>query len=250
MSDAVRDARTTAVERPAEMQDCRVIGSVTYCAFGDFTPWAGEWDTVVRGVLRGAPAEAAGRPLVVRQRVSTVDQLIDGRVVSAEEQAAEAAAWQRIEAAAGTPDAVTVGTRWGDGLPEVHLAAMVAYAIVTREAAPAHVAVCGARGVLVAWLAGQATPRTAAGLRTADAISWGGVPFGDMQFPVGLSVPDRETAVALDLLERPSGEVSAVIARSWAELTAADTSADRAGQLLGAPVPPLPPVEERTQCDQ
>jgi hypothetical protein len=250
MSDAVRDARTTAAERPAAMQDCRVLGSVTFCAFGDFTPWTGEWETVVGGVLRAVPAEVAGRQLVVRQRVSTEDQLIDGRVVTAEEQAAEAAAWQRVEATAGTPAAVTVGTRWGDGRSEVQLAAMVAYAVVTGEAAPAHVAVCGARGVLVAWLAGQATERTADGVRAADATSWGGVPLGDMQFPVGLSVPDREMAVALDLLKSPPGEVAAVAARSWDELTAAGTSADRAGQLLGAPVPPLPPVEEQTRCDQ
>jgi hypothetical protein len=250
MSDAVRDARAAATERPAGMQDCRTIGSVTYCAFGDFTPWIDDWDAVVRGVLRAVPAEPARRPLVVRQRLSTVDLMVDGGVVSSEEQAAAAAAWQQVEARAGTPDAVTVGTRWGDGLAEVSLAAMVANEVVTHQAAPAQTPVCGARGVLVAWLAGQATPAAADGLREADANSSGGVPFGDMQFPVGLSVPDREMAVASALLTRPAGDVAAVVARSWAELSAAGTSADRAGVLLGAPVPPLPPVEERTRCDR
>ncbi|GAA0462104.1 ABC transporter [Actinoplanes capillaceus] len=244
VGDAVRNARATAAERPAEMQDCRTIGSVTYCAFGDFASWTGDWDAVVRGVLRAVPAEAAGRPLVVRQRVSTEDRMIDGRVVTAEEQAAAAAQWQRIE-----PAAVTVGTRWGDGRSEMSLAGLVAYQIVTGEAAPAHIPVCGARGVLVAWLAGQATPATAAGLRAADATSWGGVPFGDMQFPVGFSVPDREMAAVSALLRRPSGDVAATVARSWTELTAAGTTADRAGELLGVSVPPLPPVEERTRCD-
>jgi hypothetical protein len=250
MSDAVRAARAAATERPAGMQECRTIGSVTYCAFGDFTPWIHDWDAVVHGVLRAVPAEPARRPLIVRQRLSTVDLMVDGRAVSGEELVAAAAAWQQVEARAGTPDAVTVGTRWGDGLAEVSLAAMVAYEVVTHEQAPAHTPVCGARGVLVAWLAGQATPATADGLREADANSWGGVPFGDMQFPVGLSVPDREMAVASALLRRPAGDVAAVVARSWAELSAAGTSADRAGVLLGAPVPPLPPVEERTRCDR
>ncbi|MBW6434804.1 hypothetical protein KZ829_13755 [Actinoplanes hulinensis] len=244
VGDAVRDARATAAERPAEMQDCRSTGPVTYCAFGDFGPWTGDWDTVVRGVLRGVPAEAAGRPLVIRQRVSMVERMADGQVVTAEEQAAAAAEWQRID-----PGAVTVGTRWGDGRSEMSLAGLVAYQVVTHETAPAHIPVCGARGVLVAWLAGQATPETAAGLRAVDATSWGGVPFGDMQFPVGFSVPDREMAAASALLRRPSGDVAATVARSWAELTAAGTSADRAGELLGVPVPPLPPVEERIQCD-
>ncbi|MBO3742336.1 hypothetical protein [Actinoplanes flavus] len=244
VSDAVRDARVTAAERPAEMQGCRSIGAVTYCAFGDFRSWTGDWDTVVRGVLRGVPAEVAGRPLVVRQRVSTEDRMVDGQVVTAEEQVAAAAEWQRIE-----PGAVTVGTRWGDGRSEMALAGLVAYRVVSGEAAPAHIPVCGARGVLVAWLAGQATPETAAGLRAVDATSWGGVPFGDMRFPVGFSVPDREMAAASALLRRPPGEVAATVARSWAELTAAGTSADRAGDLLGVAVPPLPPVEERTRCD-
>ncbi|WIM99003.1 hypothetical protein ACTOB_002631 [Actinoplanes oblitus] len=249
MSGAVRDARATAAERPAAMQRCRPVGSVTYCAFGDFASWTGGWDAVVHGVLRAVPAEVAGRPLVVRQRLSTVDQLTNGRMVSAEEGAAAALAWQRVEAGAGTPDAVTVGTRWGDDLSEVGLAGLVAHRIVTRQPAPAHGPVCGARGVLIAWLAGQATPETAAGLREADATSWGGVPFGDMQFPVGFSVPDREMAVAWALLKRPTGDVAAVVARSWGELTAAGTSADRAGELFGVPVPPLPRAEERIRCD-
>ncbi|MEV6632498.1 hypothetical protein AB0M54_17295 [Actinoplanes sp. NPDC051470] len=249
MSDAVRAARSTAAERPAEVQTCRRIDQVTYCAFDGFSSWIGGWDGVVRGVLRGAPDDRARQPLVVRQRMSTVDLYADGESSrSAEQAAAAAAAWRRVDARAGTPDAVTVGTRWGDGRSAITFAGLVAYQVVVGRGGPDGSQLCGARGVLVAWLAGQATPTAAAGLHEADATSWGALPFGDPQFPIGLSVPDREAAVALALLNRPAADVAQVVRRSWAELAAAKTSAERAGELFGVPVAPLPPEEERTVC--
>jgi hypothetical protein len=174
--------------------------------------------------------------------------MVSGQVVSAEKQAADAAAWRRVDADAGTPNAVTVGTRWGDGESEIGFAGLVAYEVVVRAGAPARGALCGARGVLVGWLAGQATPKATAGLREVDGSSWGSVPFGDPQFPVGLSVPDREMAVALALLERPADEVAQVVRRSWAELSAEGTPAERVGELFTVPVAPLPPEQERTVC--
>jgi hypothetical protein len=249
VNDAVRADRATAVERPAEVQTCRRIDQVTYCAFDGFASWVDGWDAVVRGVLRGVPDDRARQPIAVRQRLSAVDRMAGGSVMTAEQQAADAAAWRRVDAEAGTPDAVTVGTRWGDGHSEMVLAGLVAYQVVVRAGAPAGGSLCGARGVLVGWLAGQATPRATAGLREMDANSWGGVPFRDPQFPVGLSVPDREMAVALALLKRPADEVAEVVRRSWAELSSARTPAERVGELFGVPVAPLPPEGERTVCD-
>ncbi|TDC84196.1 hypothetical protein E1193_06355 [Micromonospora sp. KC606] len=248
-SDAVRTAQATAAERPAEMQSCQRIDQVTYCAFDDFAPWVGGWDAVVRGVLRRVPEAQARQPLAVRQRISTADRAANGLVVTAEEQAAAAAAWRRVDADAGTPNAVTVGTRWGDGESEIGFAGLVAYEVVARAGGPAGGQVCGARGVLVGWLAGQATPKATDGLREVDANSWGGVPFGEWQFPVALSVPDREMAVALALLKRPADEVAELVRRSWAELSAAGTPTERAGELFGVAVAPLPPEEERTVCE-
>lgn len=246
VSDAVRIGRVTAVERPHELHTCRSVQQVTYCAFDGFTPWIDGWDAVVRGVLRRVPAADASRPLAVRQRLITVHS--GGRVVSADEQAAEVAAWARADAAAGTPNAVTVTTHWGTGPVEAGFAGLVAYEVVTRAGTPSGGSLCGARGVLVGWLAGQATPETAAGLRELDAISWGAVPFGEPVMPSTISVPDREMAVAFAVLARPADEVAEVVRRSWAELSAADTPAERAGELFGVPVPPLPPEEERTTC--
>ena len=257
MSDEVRAARATAAEHPARLQTCRQIDQVAYCAFGGFGSWIEGWDTVVRGVLRGVPDDQARQPLAVRQRVSTETRLVDGRSWSAEEQAADVAAWRKVDAGAGTPNAVTVGTRWGDPLSEVAFAGLVAYEVVVRggaqadgrRAEAASGQLCGARGVLAAWLAGQATPRATEGLHEADATSSGGVTFGDPEFPVAMSVPDREMAVALAMLKRPAGEVAGVIRQSWAEWVAKGTPTERAGELAGVPVPPQPPAEERTVCE-
>jgi hypothetical protein len=247
--DRVLAARTTATDRPADQQTCRRIDQVGYCAFDDFAPWIDGWDAVLRGVLRGVPDEQAQQPLTVRQRLSLKDTRAGGNVTTAEEQAADVAAWQRIEAAAGTPDAITVGTRWGDGLSEFNFAGQVAYRVVTRAGPPAGLPVCGARGVLVAWLAGQAGPEATGGLHEMDENSWGGVPVGDMLFPVGLTVPDREMTVALALLKRPAADVAKTVKASWAELSAKGTSADRAGEMFGVAVPPLPPENERIVCE-
>lgn len=248
VSDAVKQARVDAVERPAGMQTCRAIDQVTYCAFDDFVPWIDGWDTVVRGVLRGVPDQEARKPLAVRQRVSTEDTRTTGTVTGPEDRAGETEAWRRIDDAAGTPNAVTIGTHWGAGEDEVGFAGRVAFEVVARKGSGADGTICGTRGVIVAWLAGQATPLAAAGLRDLDASSTGGVPFFDRSFMAFISVSDREMAVALALLKRPQAEVAEVVKRSWAELSAVDTPTERAGELFGVPVPPQLPVEERSTC--
>jgi hypothetical protein len=64
-----------------------------------------------------------------------------------------------------------------------------------------------------------------------------------------MSVPDREMTVALALLKRPAGDVAEMVRRSWAELVAPGTSTERAGELAGVPVPPLPAnPEDRVVC--
>lgn len=246
---AATEARIVATDRPAAQQKCTRIEQVTYCAFVDFTPWIGGWDAVVRGVLRRVPPEEAGKPLAVRQRVFAYGRPEGGAVsVTSEEQDARAEAWRRSDLAAGTPNAVTVGLQWGDGRSEVAFAGLVAYEVLARRGAGAHGSVCGSRAVLLAWLAGQATPQTAAGLREVDASSWGGVPFNEPAFGSGVDVSDRELAVALALLARPAAEVERVVRAAWAELSAPDTPTERVGELFGVPVPPPPPEQERSVC--
>ncbi|GAA4460353.1 hypothetical protein [Phytohabitans houttuyneae] len=248
--DAADKARTAAVERPAEFQTCRRLDTVTYCAFPDFTPWIGAWDTVVRGVLRRVPEDLARQPFAVRQRIAGERPWEAGGTTSSrEERAALAESWRRADAAAGTPRAVVVGTSWGDGRSEISFAGSVAYEVVTHAGAAADGVVCGARAVLVGWLAGQSTVETTAGLREVDANSSGGVSFGDPRFGTpGMTVPDREMAVVRALLRRPGDQVAATVLASWAELSAATTPTERVGDLFGVAVPPPVPEHERMVC--
>jgi hypothetical protein len=248
VADDVVAARIAATEHPAGQQTCRRIDQVDYCAFPDFAPWVDGWDAVLRGVLRRVPAAEAQRPLAVRQRVWAQDYPVSGSVMGGEEQTARADAWRRDDVAAGTPTTVTVGTQWGDGRSEVGFAGLVAYEVITRKGAGVDDQVCGARGVLVAWLAAQATPETRAGLRTEDENSWGSVSFVEPSFHTGVSVSDREMTVVMELLRRPADEVAAVVLRSWAELSAADTTTERVGEIFGVPVPPDVPENERSTC--
>jgi hypothetical protein len=248
VADDVVAARIAATEHPAVQQTCRRINQVDYCAFPDFAPWVDEWDAVLRGVLRRVPAEVAQQPMAVRQRVWAHDYPVGSWSSSAEERAAQADAWRRDDVAAGTPTTVTVGTQWGDGRSEVGFAGLVAYEVITRKGAGVDDQVCGARGVLVAWLAAQATPETRAGLRTEDENSWGSVSFVEPSFHTGVSVSDREMTVVLELLRRPADAVAAVVLRSWAELSAADTTTERAGEIFGVRVPPDVPENERSTC--
>lgn len=248
-SDELATARKVATEQPAQRQTCRRIQQVTYCAFAGFTPWIGEWDTVVRGVLRAVPATEAAQPFAVRQRVLAHGVPTGSSwAVGRNEVAARGQAWHAADRAAGTPNAVTVGTRWGDGQSEVSLAGLVAYEVMTRKGAEADGQMCGARAVLVVWLAGQATSATAAGLRIVDEHGWGGIGFSDPSFGPGVGASDREVAVALALLRREPGQVAALVRRHWAELTAADTPTERVGELFGVPVAPEPPEQERFVC--
>jgi hypothetical protein len=244
----VTAARIAATDRPAGQQTCRAIDQVTYCAFAGFTPWVSGWDAVVRGVLRRLPEAEARRPFAVRQRVWAHNYPTGGYSAGPEDFRARADAWRRDDSAAGTPNSVPVGTTWGDGRSAVGLAGLVAYETLTRAGAGAFGSMCGARAVLVAWLAGQATPDTADGLREVDEESWGGVSFAETSFHTGVSVSDREMSVALALLERPADEVAALVLRSWPELSAAGTTTERAGEIFGLPVPPQLPEGERSVC--
>jgi hypothetical protein len=72
--------------------------------------------------------------------------------------------------------------------------------------------------------------------------------FADPSFHIGVSVADREKSMALSLLRRPADEVAATVGRSWDELSAANTTPERAGEILGVAVPPQLPETERSVC--
>jgi hypothetical protein len=171
--------------------------------------------------------------LAVRQRVFL---LKDNGVLPS----APTGQWRADDAAAGTPDAVSVGTRWGDSRSAAQLAALVAYRLIVGTGPTADPTVCGARGVLVGWLAGQASAHANTGLRKLAADHRGGgegVFIDEVQSTSGIQIPDRELAFALALLDRPADEIGARVQQSWDELTAPGTTVDRAAVILGVPAP-------------
>jgi hypothetical protein len=234
---SIRTDRIAATERPAAQQRCQRIDDVTYCAFVGFQPWVSSWDEVVRGVLRRMPADLAARQLAVRQRVLATGSPAGG--TGSTPVPAPVDAWRADDMAAGTPNAITVGTWWGDGWSETGLAGRLAFELITRAGPGVSTTLCQARGVLIGWLAAQATDGTKAGLRVMIKGSGaGGVAFTEAGFGSGLFLADRELAMVLALLDQPDDEVGRRVLRSWDELTAAGTSIERAAEVLGVPAPP------------
>jgi len=245
-SRSVLDARIAAEQRPSTQQTCRTLSQVTYCAFPDFTRWIPGWDAQVRGVLRWVPAARAQQPIAVRQRI--VMQGNGSPLV---------AGWTADDLAAGTPDAVTVDTRWGDSRSAARLAGFVAYRVVTGQR-PGIGPLCGARRVTVSWLAGQASPASHTGLRLLAEQQDGDGEFGvflqEAASGFGVLLPRRELTMALALLDRPADEVGARVLAAWDELTAPGTTTERAAEILGVPVPPASqpgtaaPPDKRGEC--
>jgi hypothetical protein len=232
---AVAAVRSAVMNHPSEYETCRELGHVTYCALAGFGRWVPAWNTVVQAVAAQVPATARSTRLTVRQRI--VSRGLDGM---GPEQLL--AAWRADDAAAGTSGAIGTGTRWGDGRAAAVLAAQVAYRLVTGQTGEAGdgVTACGGVGVLVVWLAGQASTPARAGLvpLVEDARDeHGGVSFDEDLFPPGLYVPEPELAVAMQALARPRADVAVRVQRSWATLSAPGTTAAQAAQILGLPTP-------------
>ncbi|MGI5180904.1 hypothetical protein ACQEVZ_31800 [Dactylosporangium sp. CA-152071] len=245
--DALRRAAVTATDNPAAQQTCHRRGGVTYCVFADFTAWIPGWEAVLQGVRRAVPA-VTGPPLAVRQRVWAHGYPTGGSTSSSADETGRNTAWERVSEAAGTPAVIPVGTRWGDDTSEAVFAAAAAHRLMTGSAFTPSSMVCGARGALLVWLVGQSTPATARGLRKLDAASSGGLAFVDDTTLMGMVVPDRDAAPGLSALRRPPAEVGALVTAHWTELTDPATPADRFAALMGVPIAPEQPEEERTVC--
>ncbi|MEV0371125.1 ABC transporter permease [Streptomyces sp. NPDC050636] len=246
-SDIVQ-ARAEATEHPVAQQVCTTLDTVEYCAFPEFKDRAQDWDKVVRGVLARTPRKVADARYAVRQRT------FRSGVESHRDTPLPQAAWDADDLRAGTPRAVPVGTWWsegdaggdaaGDAVAE--FSALFAHRAVTGSVphGPKTDMVCGSRGVLVLWLAGQATDGTHRALRDLATRSAGGFSFLVLESATGLGFDSREQELAMGLLRRPADEIGARVKASWAELSSAHTSTDRAANLLGVPAPaPVPGTE-------
>ncbi|MFF5363042.1 ABC transporter permease [Streptomyces scabiei] len=226
-SEAVRAARETATRHPATVQDCERRGATTYCAFPEFTPWIGEWARVTEAVRSLAGAPDATRPLTVRQRVAALDGPSgDG------------------EPSPGAAGESTATTAWG-GERELEFAASVARGLVVGHERYEGV-YCDARGVLMVWLAVRATPD---GEAMFERLGQGPYSPGVIQAPVSaVSLRGRELAVFQALSAEPPKEVDRRVKASWAELSAAGTTTERAAALLGVTAPAETADDREYQC--
>jgi hypothetical protein len=196
---------------------------------------------VVRGVLRRVAPAVGNQPLAVRQRVDATGTYDTFSTPGSGPAGLPAAQWAADDRAAGLPPAVTVPTMWGDGYSEAGVAARIAYELVTRHGPGAD---SRERGVLVGWLAAQATPLTRAGLATMAATSSGYVSFVEGSFPASISLSDRVAAMVWVLLSRPDDQVGARVLAAWDELADPATTVERAARLLGLPAPGPAPAPD------
>ncbi|MBN0045136.1 ABC transporter permease [Streptomyces actuosus] len=210
-------ARETASASPETVESCTVRGSVTYCAFPEWSGRTADWAAVVERVQHLA-GDRRDR-LTVRQRVEARYGLTSDAALTA----------------LSGPGQVTVGTAWGGNrIPE--FAVGVASVLVAGDEQAAS-AVCDARAVTITWLAlaAQADPMSAfVHVRLDDRTEGSGLVLAPTD-PLGMSA--GETAMVRALLAKPREVVSAAVRAHWAELTSPKTSLARVAQLLDVKAP-------------
>jgi hypothetical protein len=239
-SEALATRRLAAASDPAQ-QVCQRRGPAVYCVYPGFEPQIGLWEPTVRAVLAGVPPAAAARavPVTVAQRIGWPRLFAEEAILTAEEDPAR-----------GRPPVASVGTAWGrDGLTlaQARLAANVAARLtgLTRPEPPPGSelarwnAPCQAHGVVALWLAGQATPHAAEGLRQGIADVYGGIftLVHDVD-PDDLWWGERAGRFALALLDRPRDQVAQALWRNWDLVTSPETTIERLGEVLGMQPPP------------
>ena len=234
LNERLRQAQTA----PASQQQCVVRGSVTYCSFPEFRSRIDAWAQIVEAQLAMIPKGQAPEALHVRQHlpIPAGDQ---GVVLPAPLER-----WSADDAAAGTPNAIPVSTRWAAGGTDsfdetevIGFSGWVAAVLISHQPLGANgTDLCGGRGAVALWLAASATPETAKALATVDSHTSGG--GGVVTLPVlnslaGLRVGEREAALAKALLTGDPATVRAAVTAQWTQLTDPGTDIARAAELLG-----------------
>jgi hypothetical protein len=243
-SPALAARRLAAQTNPAAELVCQRRGPAVYCVFPGFEPQISLWEPTVRAVVAAVPPAAAAPALPV-----TVAQRVGWSRLIAEESVGYTA---EEDPARGRPPVAPVGTAWGrDGpehlLAQARLAANVAARLtgLTRPEPPpgndlaSWNAPCRAHGVVALWLAGQASPHAAEGLRQGIADVYGGIftLVHDVDSD-DLGWSERAGRFALALLDRPRDQVAQALWRNWDLVTSPETTLERLGEVLGVPPPP------------
>jgi hypothetical protein len=267
-SPALAARRLAAANNPAAELVCQRRGPAIYCVFPGFEPQIARWEPTVRAVVAAVPPAAAERavPVTVAQRVGwhrlIKEENPDGLPVGANIPA------PAPPAQPGGPVA-PVGTTWTLN-SQARLATNVAARLIEQSGTPvppsgelpnpgpgpkpapganpdpspepsAGDIGCGARGGVALWLAAQASPHAAEGLRQAfnhapsESETWALPNDNDIDDP-WWSV--RAGQFALTLLDRPRDQVTQTLWRNWDLVTSPETSLEGLGEILGVQPPP------------
>jgi hypothetical protein len=250
MSAEARRQRDVAYARPWTMQVCEVRNDVTYCAFPEFRRRIDAWADVVESQRAAVPPTTRLPVRSVRQRLA----MAPGEYGILSPLPLER--WAREDAAAGTPGAIPVSTRWSrggvDSFDETEVAGFSALVAARMVGAPwpaGDLTMCGGRGALTLWLAAGATPETRRSLDTVlRHVQGDGLNLPVLTSSTGVRLGPRELSLAQTMLDADQGALRRRVAQHWRELTDEQTSVARAAALVGVS-PPDPSMQgETTVC--
>ncbi len=250
--------RLAVVNNPSAELVCQRRDPAVYCVFPGFEPQIALWEPTVRAVVAAVPPAAAARalPVTVAHRVG-LHRLIDEDVLDPTQDNPAPSGDRPGQQPQPGPMVAPVGTAWGRDGPEHALAqARLAANVAARLVAPTRNdgqepqwSPCHAQAVVALWLAGQASPQAAEGIR--QAVTWAAHfetfvmshdPAPDEPF---WSV--RAGRFALALLDRPRDQIAQTLWRNWDLVTAPDTTIERLGEVLGIQ-PPSDTSNPDPQC--
>lgn len=235
---------------PRSADHCETVGSDSYCAYPDFSSRIPYWVNVVSAQKQLLPPQAADRVINVHQQLSP---RLAGD--SGAPPALPWDVWRRNGLALDAPGSVLVSTRWArPGSDDYAQNDVLTFSVLTAatlagwslpaSGAPRRGEVCGAQGVLTAWLATRSSPAASSAYDTVTAHTSGPgiVPVSILGAADTVVIGEHELSVADAVADLPSDQVSRVLSEHWGELTSRSTDVRRAAVLFGVPFDDPPRV--------
>jgi len=248
-------------------EDCSPIGRARYCPYPGFDRWISLWRPSIEGVLQAVPSRhhmniiVSQVPSPVSLAPPWVRALPEDLIVRHD---TGFVVWENANRVLPGMEWITSPARNSTEMAMAIDAASIAAGVSIRPRlnADGDFARCSligqSRGIITAWLAAQATPRTRDGLLELAADEpWrisgddGGPDMSSFSLRSDLSglstaSPARwgraEVVLAEQLLARPNAEVRSLVARNWETLLDPATTTEVGGQILG--LQKLPTITE------
>lgn len=236
---------------PGRYQECTTQGRITFCALPGFSNRVPKWRQIVDDVSALLPASHGSTAFTVAQYVPDWSD-DDGLSLPV-----PADSWT-AQAPTNTP-IVPVSTRWvADGSGDFGVNAVaafsidVAYTSITGETSlrsgedPDSRVLCGSQGAVVLYLARNANAETREAFDILAAHTGGGVwAFSSLNSADSVSIGMTASLLAEQMDSDPAG-TQAALTEHWEVLTAPETTASEAAQILGLSVTDL---DAGTMCE-